>query len=236
MDELAGAEPLVGATLETVLLGPLLDGRLRYWLADGAAQLAAVDDEARLRRLMARGALARTGPEPGRFREVALLHSDSRTLHVVERLRPADQHGATAAGTQFSLSAADEILPATDLWRTAADWWRDAFLSATARGEFIVIEPGGWAPGSEPFVLAIVRRAADGTWQSYLEAAPVPPGPLWPASTGPGSTIHAPMSAQNLGVSGLLIADAVRGWVATPLDTVITFGTNPDGPVPAEPG
>jgi len=49
VDEVAGAEPLVGATLETVLLGPLLDERLRYWLADGAAQLAAVDDEPGLR-------------------------------------------------------------------------------------------------------------------------------------------------------------------------------------------
>ena len=221
---------LVGATLDTVLLGPLLDGRLRYWAPDGTARLAAPDDEPALRALLARGAIARTSPEPGRFREVALLDANATTLYVVERLVGAGQQPIVASGGRFRLSAA-AVASDADLWRLAADWWRDAFQRATVRGEFVVVEPGGWEKGSEPYALALARTGDDGAWQSLLEAAPAPTGSLWPPSSGPGSTIHAPISAPNLAVSGLLLADAVRSWAASPFDTVITYGRNPDGPL-----
>ncbi len=221
-------DELVGATLETVLLGPLLDGRLRFWSADGAPHLVSVGNDEGLRALVARGAIARTSPEPDRFREVALFDASGGTLFVIERLWGAGQQPIVASGGRFTLSPAT-VSSDGDLWRAAAEWWRDAFQNAAARGEFVVVEPGGWEQGSVPYALALAHRGEDGAWESVLEAAPAPSSGMWPESGGPGSTIRAPMSPATLGVSGMLIADAVQAWTATPFDTVITYGASPDG-------
>ena len=220
-----------GATLDTVLLGPLLESRLRYWAPDGTPHLVTVDDAAAFGELTARGLLARTSPEPGRFREVALRDAWAATLYLVERPVGRPEQPITASGAQFVFSEA-VATSGEDLWRAAADWWRDAYQQAARRGEFLVIEPGGWEAGSEPYVLALVGRGDDGGWASILEAAPAPVGSMWPPTREPGATIRAPLSAETLAVSGLLIADAVRTWVSTPFDTVITYGVNPVGPVP----
>lgn len=219
-----------GSTLETVLLGPCIDGVLRLWRGDGAAELREVDDTEVVRASLAVGRLARTSPEPTRFREVAMLDAATGTLVLLERPRGegAAPGSVQAGGAPVGTRPCDEPSSTEAMWRAAADGISAAVVAAVGRGEFVVVEPGGWAPGSEPYALAIVVPGDDGTPMSHLEAVPTPTGGLWPeVARGP---LRAPATRSSLAVVGLLLGQAVEGWARSPFDIVLTFGTNPAGP------
>lgn len=214
--------------LETVLVGPCIDGWLRVWRADGVAALLEVDDAEVVRSWLGVGRLARTSPEPTRFREVAMFDAATETLLLMARPRGESATTVQAPGAQLHTRACAEPPADAARWRAAADGIRDAVVAAVGRGEFVVIEPGGWEPGTEPYALAIVVPGEDGTPMSHLEAVPTPTGGLWPeVARGP---LRSPATASSLAVVGLLLGQAVEAWARSPFDTVLTFGTNPSGP------
>ncbi|HVM53773.1 MAG TPA: hypothetical protein VM262_11295 [Acidimicrobiales bacterium] len=222
-----------GSVLETVLVGPFVHGLLRIWRADGTAELLEVSEPAVVGEAVGVGRLARTSPEPSRFREVALFDAASGTLLLMERPRregaAAGGGDVEAGGVQVATRPAEEPPVDTALWRAAADVIGAAVASAVARGEFVVVEPGGWEPGSEPYALAIVVPGDDGAPVSHVEAVPTPAGDLWPAEVrGP---LRAPATASSVSVTGLLLGQAVAAWARSPFNVVLTFGTNPHGPI-----
>ena len=220
-----------GSTLETVLLGPCIDGTLRLWRGDGTAELRSVEDPEVVRASLGVGRLARTSPEPSRFREVAMLDADTGTLVLLERPHAsgAPASSVEVGGIQMATQRRSAPPSSPGAWRAAADAIRDAVVAAVGRGEFVVVEPGGWAPGAEPYALAIVVPGDDGTPMSHVEAVPTPTGDLWPeVARGP---LRAPATQSSLAVVGLLLGQAIAGWAPSPFDIVLTFGSNPAGPI-----
>lgn len=231
---IAGEAPVddldVGASLETVLLSGLFDNHLRIWRGDGAAEDRVVSD-ASVAETIGHGVLARTSPEPNRFREVALLDVGGSSLVLLGRseLQPglgtveADAHvvRATLAGAPQPLDVA--------AWAAWGRWLSDVSSAAATRGEYVVVETGGWESGKKPYVLMGVFHEADG-WTSLVEADPAPAFEPWTqAARDGGSSVVAPAAADTVGVAGLLAVQSIAMWAQTPLDVVLTFGTNPAG-------
>jgi hypothetical protein len=220
----------VGDRLETVLIGCLVGDHLRIWRGDGHPEMLRVLEVDELAPLLARGAVARTSPESGCFRETALVNDGSHELTVFGRTfyRP-EQESVSAPSKSVSFEPADEPEPSTELWISAAAWFGRAFLAAALRGEFIVVQLGGWDSIPNPYVSAYARRET-GAWLSTVEAQPVPHS--WPECdpTQPGAIRTAQASKKTVYYAGRLIADAAACWTPSPFDVVITFGTCPDGP------
>src|SRR5262249_32714858 len=102
-----------------------------------------------------------------------------------------------------------------------------------ARGEFLVVEPGGWQPETERYALAGATRTP-GEWLLRVEAAPAPRAPSWPEPPEgqAGWGVAAPAEPAALSALGALLADAVSMWAMSPRDVTLTCGTQPDGPWP----
>jgi hypothetical protein len=201
---------------ETVLLGCLVEEHLRLWRADGRAECVRLRDAADLRALLARGRAPRT-PMAQRFREVGRLEGSVLLI---------GQH-------PFEIEVCDEP-PASDaLWLAAADMFRTVAEDAIARGEFLVVEPGGWQAKTEHYALAGATRTP-GEWLLRVEAVPAPRAPSWPEPPEgqSGWGVAAPAEPAALAALGSLLADAVSMWAMSPLDVTLTFGTQPDGPWP----
>jgi hypothetical protein len=142
-----------GGILDGLLLGGLLGGCLRFWTADGQPHAVSVDDPTAVAALLARGRLARTSPEPRRFREMGLFDKSHGTLQLLGRrmqtLPEVDDREAVServlievAAPEFPVRPCPEP-PGSQLWEAAADWFAAAFVHAAARAEFVVVEPGG---------------------------------------------------------------------------------------------
>jgi hypothetical protein len=170
-----------------------------------------------LRELLARGRAPRTPLAPHRFREVGRL--DASVLLVGQR--------------PFEIEWCDEPPASDSLWAAAADVFQDAAAAAIARGEFVVVEPGGWQSKSERYALAGATRTP-GEWLLRVEAMPAPRVPSWPEPPEgrAGWGVAAPAEPAALAALGSLLADAVSMWAMSPLDVTLTFGTQPDGPWP----
>ena len=112
------------------------------------------------------------------------------------------------------------------------DWLQAAATTAVQRGEFVVVETGGWEVVPWPYALAIVMRNEHGDWTTSIEAEPAPHAPLWrePDPDQRAATMKAGTTADSLSVVGLLLAQAVASWSDSPFDLVLTFGPAPDGP------
>ena len=98
-----------------------------------------------------------------------------RTLLEAERFREVgrlDGAGVLLIGRRpFAIEVCDEP-PASDaLWAAAAEVFQAAAADAIARGEFLVVEPGGWTPQAERYALAGATRTP-GEWLLRVEAAP----------------------------------------------------------------
>jgi hypothetical protein len=205
-----------GEGSESVLLGCLVKEHLRLWPSDGRAECVRVLHPSDLRGALARGVAPRTSLVPGRFREAG-------------RLEPT---GMLRIGKQkFAVEVAEEPVVSQALWEAAGEVFQDAAAAAIQRGEYLVIETGGWEIESEPFAVAGARKAR-GKWQVYVEAVPAPRAPSWPPPIEDrvGRGISAPAEAETLAALGALIADATATWAVSPLDVVLTFGKQPDGP------
>ena len=181
-----------GDVLETVLLGLLLDGNLRLWRSNGIAETVRVAEAQQFADLLGRGIAARTSPEPRRYREVAFLNEDRRTLLVMGRPQ-AGNDPITAAGAGFTVEWCDEPPPTKQLWMAAVEYLGVAVVDAVRRGEFVVVETGGWDAVPSPYAMTITTRLEDGTWLSQIEAQPAPRSPSWPEPSAdqPGSTLSA---------------------------------------------
>jgi len=212
--------PQVGtdAQSETVVLGCLVKEHLRIWRADGRAETVRLLHPSALREFLARGLAPRALLEAERFREIG--HLDGAGVLVIGR-RP------------FAIEVCDEP-PASDaLWEAAAEVFQAAAADAIARGEFLVVEPGGWTPKAERYALAGATRTP-GEWLLRVEAAPAPRAPSWPEPPEgqAGWGVAAPAEPTALAALGSLLADAVSMWAISPLDVTLTFGEQPDGPWP----
>lgn len=223
------AEIEVGDVLETVLLGSFLDGVLRIWRGDGRAECRRVVTPRPLSQSLALGVLARTSPEPNRFREVALLDEMRATLVLMERPRAdGDEDRAAAGSLPLAAELCEAPAVADETWVGWGRWLGTAIVAAAERGEYVVVETGGWEAIREPYALAGVLPGPNGEALSYIEAAPAPTLPPWPPQEGAsGGSVSAPATAESLGVAGILAAQAVALWARTPLDAVLTFGRYP---------
>ena len=72
----------------------------------------------------------------------------------------------------------------------------------------------------------------NGEWSVYVDALPLARAPSWPdpIEGKSGRGIAAPAEADTFAALGGLLADAVATWAVSPLDVVLTFGKQPDGP------
>jgi hypothetical protein len=200
---------------ESVLLGCLVKDHLRLWPSDGRAECVRVMHPADLRGALARGIAPRTSVAGGRFREAGRL-DHAGTLRIAKQ--------------KFAVELADEPAVTAELWEAAGEIFQHAADAAIRRGEYVMVEPGGWDTVSEPHALAGARKV-NGEWQVYVEARPSPRAPSWPEPIEgqAGWGITAPAEAETLEALGPLLADAVATWATSPLEVVLTFGKQPDG-------
>jgi hypothetical protein len=210
----------VGGESETVLLGCLIKEHLRLWRSDGRAACVGPLHPSAIQELLGRGRAPRTSLEPGRAREFGRL----------------DRAGVLVVGNRpFAVEIGSDPEVSEALWTAASEVVRDAAGAAIARGELLVIEPGGWEPAAEKYAACGARKAPTGEWSLYVEASPAPTGPSWPAAAAGASGwgVTAPADAEALAALGDLLAEAVSMWARSPLDVVLTFGKLSDGPWPA---
>jgi hypothetical protein len=203
---------------ETVLLGCLVKEYLRLWTSDGRALCVRLLHPSTLRGFLARGLAPRVNLEAGRAREFGRL-DPSGVLHIARR--------------PFAVEVCDEP-PASDaLWAAVVEVFQDAAADAVARGEYIVLERGGWDAKSDNYALAGATRTP-GEWLLRVEAVPAPRAPSWPEPPMglEGWGVAAPAEPASLATLGALLADAVAMWASSPLDIVLTFGKQADGPWP----
>jgi hypothetical protein len=226
----------VGAHLETVVLGTPAGDHVVTWNEENQPTVWQIDRPAGYAALVGRGRTARTVVAEGRYREVGLLDAQSGTLFVPER-RP--QPDGSMAGQTFEMTnpqPATQPLPA-DINAFVA-WLREVLLAAASRGDFVVLEGGGWDFPHEPYAFFTCARDDSGTWLSHLEAAPAPHGSqVWPAQPdqAPGATVAAPASAETVQDGAALLVEAVSRWSPSPLLLGLTFGAAPHGPCPLGP-
>jgi hypothetical protein len=200
---------------ESVLLGCLLGEHLRVWRSNGRPACLIVADPDELRAALARGVAPRTSLQPGRFREAG-------------RLAPS---GVLRINHELAVEVAKEPRRSKALWATATTMLQAAAAAAIERGEFLVVEPGGWDTTTEPYVRAGARRIED-EWTLYAEALPSPTASSWPEPREghAGWGLSAPAEPDTLAALGGLLADAAQAWARTPFDMMLTFGKSPDGP------
>ena len=211
----------VSGESETVLLGCLVKDHLRLWRSDARSECVRPLHPSALRAFLARGLAPRTSLEPGRYREFGRL----------------DAAGVLVVGNRpFAVEGSSDPEVSEELWKAAAEGFREAAADAIARGEYLVIEPGGWEAAAETFAVGGARRTSGGEWFLYVEASPAPHAPSWPeppeGETGWGVT--TPADPEALETLGGLLADAVSMWARSPLDVVFTFAKQSDGAWPPE--
>lgn len=209
-----------GGESEPVLLGCLVNEHLKLFKSDGSAVCVRPSHPSALRALLARGLAPRTNRHPERVRELGLLEAD----------------GVLVVGNRpFAVEICEPPAVSDELWAAALEVFQDAVADAMARGEFLVVEPGGWHAATETYVVAGARRTP-GEWFLHVEAVPPPRAPSWPEPPEgqAGWGVAAPAEAVSVAVLGALVRDAVATWARSPLDVVLAFGTLPDGPWPPE--
>lgn len=231
----AEARLSAGQTLNTAVLSPVVAGHVRVW-TNRETSIWRVNDAAGAAGLLGRGLVARTGIERDRYREVGVIDPDAGVLLLPERRRAAitESSELLAAAKAFSVSRRT-TRPAAEAehWRELHDWLRVVVPAAVERGEFVVIERGGWDHEAEPFAFAMCAPGESG-WKAHVEAVPPPPGESsWPPKVSadqPGQTVSAPATPENVRAAAILLVDAIVGWAKSPLDVAVTFGTSPHGP------
>jgi hypothetical protein len=211
----------LGGESETVLLGCLVNEHLKLFKSGGSAVCVRPLHPSALRALLARGIAPRMSLNPTRVRELGRLDAAAGVLVVGNR--------------PFAVEICEEPAVSDELWAAAVEVFQDAATDAIVRGEFLVVEPGGWHATTEIYAVAEARRTP-GEWFLHVEAVPPPRAPSWPeppeGQTGWG--VAAPAEPEALAVLGALLRDAVAIWARSPLDVVLAFGKQLHGPWPPE--
>jgi len=222
-------ESVVGDVGRIAMLSPVVDGEIGIWTDQGYT-LWRVDEPEKLAAAMGKGAVARTGVEPNRFREVGML-MESGILLLPARMK-RDQKPTEARS--FGLSRVPRPEDSQQRWNEFARWLGTAALSAARRGEFLVVENGGWDHQPHPYALFMCMKS-DEIWVSHLEVSPSPnPGTLpWasPPDNPAVATATATATEPVVAVAGHVLAGAISEWARSPLRLAVTYGPNPDGPV-----
>jgi hypothetical protein len=220
---------------EIVLLGPLVNSQLRLWRSDGRAECVRVPEAGRLARLLGRGVVARTDAGPVGSREVGLFDAQTHLLAVQDRSDARNPNGERAfLEAPFEVEACDEPPASEDIRVAFVMWLQDAATAAVSRGEVLVVEPGGWESAPERYALARALRADD-SWVLNVEATPAvrsSPGWVEPNDGPTGSAMDAAADTHAWADLGPLLFEAIATWASSPLDVVLTFEPNPDGPWP----
>lgn len=209
-----------GVQLEPVLISPVVSGMIRTWSED-KTQLWSVDDPDALGKLLGRGLIARTIMPDNRSREIAFLDPQSGLLSVQQRFASTEM--AALAG-QFQLS--DPIPVVGDPWDELELDLASVALSAAGRGEFWLMELGGWDAPAQPHCLFAVITEDD-TADAVMEASPAPADTgVWPEvpSDQPGVSVAAPASQDTIEAAGIFAVAAIQTWNVHPWDVGITFG------------
>lgn len=223
-----------GQTLEPAMLSPIVGGRIRLW-AGRDSLVFGLDDPSAAAQHLGRGTVARTSVAPGRYREVGLYERTEGTLILTERLvTPRDRtEEVLAKGSRFGLRPDSAPPPSPSDWSGFCEWLKAIIPAAAAKGEFVVLERGGWDHRAEPYALVICVPAR-GAWNVMIETIPAPPpGGVWPPSadpSAPNASVSAPASLQVLEAAAVFLVDAAIHWAASPLDLAVTYGACPDGP------
>lgn len=215
-----------GSTLTTALLSPVVAGFVRTW-DDHGPRTWRVDQPDLLAQMLGSGTIARTAFRDARFREVGLLSATGALL-----LPNRFQNDEDMQATNFLLSEAATPEATVPQWNEFGRWLSGAARAAAGRGDFLVLEEGGWESRPEPYALFICVPDND-RWVTHLEAAPAPTGerPPWPSplSSPEGATLSAPTTEETLSVAGNALVAALLEWAASPLDLAVTYGRSPGG-------
>ena len=222
-------EPVVGDVGVVAMLSPVVHGEIRLWTDEGHTRWRVREPE-KLAAAMGKGAVARTGVEPNRFREVGMLMKSGTLLLPARRKRGQKPIRARS----FGLSRAPRRADSQGQWDEFARWLGIAALSAAGRGEFLVVENGGWDHQPHPYALFMCMKR-DEVWVSHLEVSPAPKRStlLWPSPPvdPAGATATARATEPIVAVAGHALASAISEWARSPLDLAVTYGPSPDGPV-----
>jgi hypothetical protein len=217
--------------MHTVLLGAPVGDRIRTWDEEGPRDWL-VDHPETLAVLLGRGQVSRTEVEPSRFREAGLLAADEGVLLLPARF--ADKGSVESAAFRVRAAESLDDAEAPD-WAGFGHWLNEVTFEAALRGEFVVVERGGWTHCPHPYALFLCHRSR-GQWVSVLETAPAPQWnlPPWmpPSSDPRGHTVTAPATSGTLRKAGSGLAAAILEWARSPADVALTFATAPDGPWP----
>lgn len=212
-----------GSTLTTVMLGPVVSGVVRLW-SDAGPSLWTVEDPEGLAALLGRGLVARTPMPDDRFREAALLDDAGRTLIVQERFRSGDGVNAHV----FTLT--DPVAPTTNPWESLQGFLADVSMSAAQRGEFWVVELGGWDAPQTPYCFGAVMTGG-GSAVSVIETSPVPRGTgVWADDIDEnqaGTSVSGPATEDSVTSASIFAVAAASTWNVQPWDLAVTFGQLP---------
>jgi hypothetical protein len=225
-----------GTRLDTVQVGPPIGGLIAIW-RERDRSLWRVDDPEQLASDLGHGRVSRTLVEPNRFREVGLFADDPGVLVLTGRVPEASSSSETTVSLgarQYRLEAADAQEASRALresWLEFARWLGEVLDLAAGRGEFVVVEGGGWDHAVEPYFLGIAVESPTGLVY-HLESSMRPREPSsWPPSVpgagGGGVSASAPATSDVIRAGGHLAVEAVSVWARTPHDLGITFGSGP---------
>lgn len=211
-----------GTTLTTAVFGVPVGGLVQVWtdrptvwhLADAAAFSDAVGQ----------GTVSRTQIRTGRYREACLFDENTGTLMLEQRgVAEQTDEGYRVGGRVFSAQAPSDVFG--DPWDDLRDAIVRTAAKAFARGELIVVEPGGWDDADGRYVL-IVAVNDDGVDRIVMETVPTPTGSeSWPPADDDdsGQTVSAPATDEALRGAGSLAIDAINRWGVAPWDVTVTY-------------
>lgn len=225
-------EPQIGSKLITVVPGIPVAGLLPIWVSDSGVAYLRMPDPADVLGRLGVGALSRTSLAVGWFRESVLFDVGQSSLVFTGRYRSADG-GVEATYVPVSSVSAEEAdaMVTKPAVTEAFHWLGEVAVAAAARGEHIMVGPGGHTLYRSPRVLQVV---ADGV--STVSATPAPVDALiWreavPADfqAGADETLHKSATAtpETIRAGGILAMLAVETWTVSPLDLCVSFLPNP---------
>lgn len=212
-----------GSTLTTVMLSPVVSGVIQLW-TDTGARVWTVAEPAALAAVLGRGLVARTSMPDDRFREAGLFDEAGRTLLLQERY-PSEE-GIRA----HTFHLTDPIAPETNPWNSLQEFLAEVSLSAAQRGEFWVLELGGWDSPQDPYCFAAVMAGPESA-VSVVETSPVPRGTgVWPddvPADQSGTSVSGPATEDSVRTASIFAAAAASQWNVQPWDLAVTFGRLP---------
>lgn len=208
----------VGTTLKTAPIGIPVAGYLPFWLDQETVGYWQLDDPDGMLARLGAGQTSRCALDDDWRRECVLFDVNARTVWIMDRFANGD--GGTGAqlvpgrlATFEQASAATTPQARVDAFR----WVGQVYEQAAARGEALVVGPGGDRMYGRPRVFMTVTNQV-----SYLEASPAPvDAQVWRDQrrpddpTGPESaqSISAPVtSPENVRAGGLLAGFVTETW------------------------